>query len=189
MPNEMWWSTEGLDVAKIRDQTNQVTEEDVKRTDEQAKQAKQAQADIKQSKDKNTKVAKFLAFLLKHLKNEALVKSIHQTFFRARDPRTNITFVRKSINHMVVAGLFVPFFKKEAESFDIWPMFQTFTPEQIKHTADYIPYLKKLSGQYHDNIPLDRDSLLQLLLLINEEFIGSNSDQTYDQFKIGLFGS
>jgi len=30
-------------VAKIRDQTNQVKEEDVKRADEQAKQAKQIQ--------------------------------------------------------------------------------------------------------------------------------------------------
>lgn len=189
MPNEMGWSTEWLDLAKIRDQQNQVTEEDVKRAEEQARQAKQAQADIKQSKDKNGKVAKFLAFLLKQIKNEAIIKGVHQTFFRAKDPRTNTTFVRKTINHVVVAGLFVPFFRKDVEAFGIRPMFQNFTPDQIQTTQEYIPYLKKLSGQYHDNIPLDKDSLLQLLLLINQDFIGNNTDQTYDQFRVGLFWS
>lgn len=187
MPNEMGWSTEWLDVAKIRDQQNQVTEEDVKRAEEQSKQAKQIQGEIKQSKDKNGKIASFLAFLLRQIKNETMIKAIHQTFFRAKDPRNNATLIRNTANHMVMCGLFVPFFRKEAESFGVRPMFQTFAPEHIQSTQEYIPYLKKLSSQYHDNIPLDRESLLTLLLLIHQEFIGQNTENTHEELKLGLF--
>ncbi len=88
---------------------------------------------------------------------------------------------------MVMCGLFIPFFRKEAEAFGVWPMFQTFAPERIQSTQDYIPYLKKLSGQYHDNIPLDKESLLNLLLLIHQEFISTNNDNTYEELKLGLF--
>ena len=88
---------------------------------------------------------------------------------------------------MVVAGLFIPFFKKEAEFFTVRPMYQTFAPEQIHNTQEYVTYLKKLSWQYHDNIPLDKEPLLNLLLLINEEFIGPNKENTHDELKLGLF--
>ncbi|MBP7062498.1 hypothetical protein KA037_01925 [Patescibacteria group bacterium] len=122
--------------------------------------------------------------MLRQIKNEAMIKAIHQTFFRAKDPRNNATLIRNTTNHMVMCGLFVPFFRKEAELFGIWPMFQTFAPESIHNTQDYISYLKKLSGQYHDNIPLDKESLLNLLLLINQEFIGPNTENTHEELRV-----
>ena len=68
--NLMWW----IDTwESIRTDINKVTEEDIKRVQEETKQARQIQAQIKKDKAINNQFAKFLQFLLRTLNNEEIL--------------------------------------------------------------------------------------------------------------------
>lgn len=191
MPNDMWWmGAEWLDVAKIRDQQNQVTEEDVQRAEQQAKQAKQAQQDIKKDKKKNEHFAVFLTFLMKNIKNEKIISYLYNTFFKTRHPKNNILYLRKNINIIVMVGMFVPFFMQEAEKQHITTLFKDFLPSKPITIDKYIVYLKKLAEKFHDNIPLDKENLLNLLIEITITFIDPTQEpkEINQKYSLWLFG-
>lgn len=74
----------------------------MQRVQSQAKQAKQIAQQIKKDKAINYHLAQFLAFLLKEIQNEELIKAITDTFFKTTNPKDQITYLRKDINTYVV---------------------------------------------------------------------------------------
>jgi hypothetical protein len=74
----------------------------VQRVQSQAKQAKQIAQQIKKDKAINYHLAQFLAFLMKEIQNEELIKAITDTFFKTTNPKDQITYLRKDINTYVV---------------------------------------------------------------------------------------
>lgn len=74
----------------------------MQRVQSQAKQAKQIAQQIKKDKAINYHLAQFLAFLLKEIQNEDLIKAITDTFFKTTNPKDQITYLRKDINTYVV---------------------------------------------------------------------------------------
>ncbi|MDR0282323.1 MAG: hypothetical protein LBI53_03215 [Candidatus Peribacteria bacterium] len=61
----------------------------------------------------NDQFAQFLTFLVNEIKNEQIIKGLYDTFFTTIDYKTNITYLRKDMNSVVVVGLFYPFFKEK----------------------------------------------------------------------------
>lgn len=157
------WS-EWLDTGEVRQDVNKVTEDAIKRVQEQGKKAKQAQQAIKKDKDENGHLSEFLSFLLKNVVNDKLIVLLYNTFFKVKHPQSNITYLRKNINTRVIVGIFVPFYKQKAEEYKVMPFYASIIPAQSFHTiADFVDYLKKLSWLYHDNVPLDKDTFIQFL--------------------------
>lgn len=74
----------------------------MQRIQSQAKQAKQIAQQIKKDKAINYHLAQFLAFLMKEIQNEELIKAITDTFFKTTNPKDQITYLRKDINTYVV---------------------------------------------------------------------------------------
>lgn len=74
----------------------------MQRVQSQAKQAKQIAQQIKKDKAINYHLAQFLAFLMKEIQNEELIKAITDTFFKTTNPKDQITYLRKDINTYVV---------------------------------------------------------------------------------------
>ena len=95
---ETWWSLKEW-----------VTEADVQRVQEQARQAKKVAQQLKQDKKQNNQLANFLTFLLNEISNEKIIKWLYDTFFITIDPKTNIPYFRKSMNDGVVVWIFYPF--------------------------------------------------------------------------------
>jgi len=136
---------------------NKVTEEAVRRVQDNQKKAKQAQQQIQQDKANNAKLAQFLTFLLKTLKNDKLIVALYEVFFKTKHPKTEITYLRKSINTIVVVGIFAPFFPQEIKQFGLGPYFEKLIAINKKPAiTEYLTYLKQLSKTYHDNIPMDK---------------------------------
>jgi len=79
-----------------------VTEKDVKRAQTDSKKAQQAQDEIKKDKQKNNQMAEFLSFLLKSIKNDKILDNVYQTFFKVTNPKNNMTYIRKSINNVII---------------------------------------------------------------------------------------
>lgn len=183
MSNEMWWITDWIDAGEwVRKDTNKVTEQDVKRAQSDWAQVKKVQDLIKKKKIENNDIANFLAFLLKTIKNEQIISSIYNTFFKVTDNKTNISYLRKSMNNLVIVWFFAPFFPKELEKFRLKTYFQGFCKLDWKllSFAEYIIYIKKLSSKYHDNVPINQWQLLELLALIIWEFWISKEALTED---------
>ena len=104
---ETWWS-----------QKEWVTEADVQRVQENARQAKKVAQQLQQDKKQNNQLANFLTFLLWEISNEKIIKWLYDTFFITIDPKTNIPYFRKSMNDVVVVWLFYPFYTGKAE--ELW---------------------------------------------------------------------
>lgn len=172
MINEIYSPWEWIDAwESVRQDVSKVSEQDVKRAQWDSAKAKQVQDQIKKSKATNNNIAKFLSFLLKNIKNEELVSAVYSTFFKVVDPRTQVVYLRKSVNDIIIIGFFAPFFINEIEKF--W--LNTYFTEMLNNKSgsnmtEYIEYIKKLSRKYHDNIPINKDVLLNLLALIIWEF-------------------
>lgn len=153
---DMWW--------QVRSDVNKVTEEAVRRVQDNQKKAQQIAKQIKDEKDINNNLAKFLWFILKEVKNDNIIKSVYNVFFKIKNPKTNTTYLRKSINTFVIVWLFVPFYHKQMEEMNILEFYQdVFDPKSDVTLTKYISYLKKLSKKYHDNIPLDKNEFIDLL--------------------------
>lgn len=178
------FGVEWLDSGEIRQDANKVSEEAVKRVQEQGKKAKQAQQDIKKDRDQNAHLAAFLSFLLKNTKHEKIIPLVYNTFFKVKHPQSNIVYLRKNINSKVIVGIFVPFYRQQAQEHKIWPLYDAILPSwPIQNIVQLVDYLKKLSSLYHDNIPLDKDNLTQFLTELSLLYIPAYTDKELSERK------
>jgi len=46
--------------------------------------------------------------------------------------------------------------------------------------VDYIEYIKKLSNEYHDNIPINKEDFLDFLVEIIDEFGVNENDKEFE---------
>jgi hypothetical protein len=162
---ESWWSLKEW-----------VTEADVQRVQEDARQAKKVAQQLQQDKKQNNQLANFLSFLLSELTNEKIIKWLYDTFFITIDPKTNTAYFRKSMNDVIVVWLFYPFFKDKADELWVSHFYENLNWAGRKNINDYILFLQDLSDHYHDNIPVDHENFLNLLVEILKEFLPSNMD-------------
>lgn len=158
------------DGEQVRQDVNKVTEEAVKRVQSGAAQAKQIQAQIKKDKAINNNIAGFLQVLLKQIKNEDLVTYIYKTFFIVTNPKTWAKYYKKQVNNVVIVWFFAPFFWDQIEHYKLQNYYDDIKITWNVTLPSYVDYIKKLSKKHHDNIPVDKDSLLNLLCLIIMEF-------------------
>lgn len=167
MSNEFWNLWEGLDIGWApRQDINKVTEEAVRRIQEETKQAKQVHQQIQQDKQANNKLANFLSFLLNTIKDDKLISLLHELFFKTKHPSTWTTYIRKKINTLVVVWFFFPFYLSEAKKIWIASFFDDVLGNEPVNLTGYINYIKRLSAKYHDNIPLDSELLVEFLVAI-----------------------
>ena len=166
-PNIIWWID---DWEQVRQNVNQVTEEAVQHVQAGTAQAKQIQAQIKKDKAINNNLAKFLEFLLKTIKSEELISAIYNTFFKVTDSRTGATFFRKTINNIVIIWFFAPFFKAQINEYSLDSYYSDILPSGNINLSTYLWYIKLLSKKHHDNIPINKENLLNLLYYILVEF-------------------
>ena len=162
---EAWWSLKEW-----------VTEADVQRVQEEARQAKKVAQQLQQDKKQNNQLANFLTFLLGEISNEKIIKWLYNTFFMTIDPKTNIPYFRKSMNDVVVVWLFYPFFLEKAQEIWVAHYYENLSNSWTKSIEWYIKYLQDLSDNYHDNVPIDQNSFVNLLVEILKEFLPSNLD-------------
>ena len=153
-----------------------VTEADVQRVQENARQAKKVAQQLQQDKKQNNQLANFLTFLLGEISNEKIIKWLYDTFFITIDPKSNIPYFRKSMNDVVVVWLFYPFFIEKAQEIWVSHYYENLSNSSTKSIEWYIKYLQELSDNYHDNIPIDQNSFVNLLVEILKEFLPSNFD-------------
>ncbi|MCX6823090.1 MAG: hypothetical protein NTX91_03815 [candidate division SR1 bacterium] len=172
MANEIGPSIDGVEAGGgVREDVNKVTEEAVRRVQDNQKKAKQAQQQIQQDKQNNAKFAHFLTFLLKTIKNEKLITSLYEVFFKTKHPKTEITYLRKNINTIVIVGMFAPFFPTEIEELGLKSFFDTILSAESKpNITEYLAYLKQLSKTYHDNVPMDKTAFIKFLTELLMEF-------------------
>ena len=165
MASELWWLGEWLDVSwQPRSDVNKVTEEAVKRIQEQTQKAQQIHQQIQQDKALNNGMAQFLSFLLKTIQDEKLIHLLYEVFFKLKNQETGVTHLRKKINITVIVGFFYPFYIGEAKKYWLEPMFwPLFTEGTTISFRAYLRYIKHLASKYHDNVALDQHALTTLL--------------------------
>lgn len=154
-----------------------VSEVVVQKIQEEARKAKQVAQQLKKDKAMNDQFAQFLTFLVNEIKNEQIIKGLYDTFFTTIDYKTNITYLRKDMNSVVVVGLFYPFFKEKWEEIWLGKYFNQLLQDQEQLSIrEYISYLQELSNHYHDNIPLNQSDFINLLAVIIQEYLKNASD-------------
>ncbi len=158
-----WW--------EVREDTNKVTEEAVRRIQDDQKKAQQIGQEIKKDKANNDKLAQFLGFLLKEIKNDAIMRQLYTVFFKTRHPESDLVHLRKSINTVVVVGIFVPFYQAETKELGLESMYEEiFSFDGNNNLTKYIKYIKHLLPKYHDNIDMEKHEFIKLLTHIAEHF-------------------
>ena len=156
---------------QVREDTNKVTEEAVRRVQADQKKAQQVGQEIKNDKSTNSKFAKFLTFLLKDIRNDHLLKQIYHTFFKTRHEETDLVHLRKSMNTIVVVGMFVPFYQNEIKELGLESFYQDiFVFDGNIDLTRYIHYIKSLLPKYHDNISIDKQEFTKLLTHITDYY-------------------
>ena len=167
-----WWLGEWLDVWWApREDVNKVTEEDRKRVQEDSQKAKQASQQIKKDKKTNNDMANFLSYLLKNINNDKIVSWIYNVFFKVKNPKTDITYLRKNPNNVVIVGIFAPFYDEEIKKLNLITFFEKIYDFWNELNLNlYVKYLKNLSWQYHDNVPIDKEEFLNFLFDVIMEF-------------------
>lgn len=162
---ETWWAL-----------NENVTEADVQRIQENARQIKKVAQQLQQDKKQNNQLANFLTFLLEQVSNENIIKWLYDTFFITIDPKTNIPYFRKNMNDIVVVWLFYPFYIDKAKETWVSHYYETLKSSSEHSISWYIQYLQELSDHYHDNIPINQASFVQLLVEIIKEYLSNASD-------------
>jgi len=148
-----------------------VTEEAVRRIQDNQKKAQQVGQDIKNDKATNSKLAKFLTFLLKDIKNDYVIKQVYQVFFKTKHEETDLVYLRKSINTVVVVGMFIPFYQEEIKELGLESDYQDiFDFDGSIYLTKYIDYIKVLLPKYHDNVIIDKQEFTKLLTHIAEYY-------------------
>lgn len=153
-----------------------VTEADVQRVQENARQAKKVAQQLQQSKKENNQLANFLSFLLSEITNENIIKWLYDTFFITVDPKTNIPYFRKSMNDIVVVWIFYPFYIEKAKELWVSQHYDVLNSSSEHSISWYIKYLQELSDHYHDNIPINQASFVQLLVEIIKNYLSDADD-------------
>lgn len=172
----------------IRENMNKVTEEAVRRVQDDQKKAQQVGQQIKDDKITNTKLAEFLSFLLKNIKDEQVIKGLYETFFKVTHPQTHMMYLRKNINTIVIVWMFVPFYVEQSKKYWLHTLFAPIYDFDLPISlSSYITYLKLLSSTYHDNIPVDKDAFLHFLTHILKHHglvdINSLNPEQYKELK------
>lgn len=162
---ENWWTL-----------NENVTEADVQRIQENARQIKKVAQQLQQDKKQNNQLANFLTFLLEQISNEDIIKWLYDTFFITIDPKTNIPYFRKSMNDIVVVWIFYPFYSNKAKEIWVSHYYETLKSSSEHSISWYIQYLQELSDHYHDNIPINQNSFVQLLVEIIKEYLSDADD-------------
>jgi len=148
-----------------------VTEEAVRRVQDNQKKAQQVGQDIKKDKATNDKFAKFLTFLLKDIQSDTLVKQIYHTFLKTRHEETDLVHLRKSMNTVVVVGIFMPFYQEEIKDLELESIYQDIRDfDRDVHLTKYINYIKNLLPKHHNNIVIDKQEFIKLLAYIAEYY-------------------
>jgi hypothetical protein len=155
----------------VREDTNKVTEEAVRRIQDNQKKAQQVGQEIKNDKATNNKFANFLTFLLKDIKNDHLIKQIYQVFLKTRHEETDLVHLRKSMNTIIVVWIFMPFYQNEIKDLGLQAIYQDiFTFDGDIYLTKYIDYIKVLLPKHHDNIVIDKGEFTKLLTQITEYY-------------------
>ena len=162
---ETWWSLK-----------ESVTEADIQRIQENARQIKKIAQQLQQSKKENNQLAQFLTFLLSEISNDKIIKWLYDTFFITIDPNTNIPYFRKSMNDIVVVWLFYPFYIEKANETWISHYYENLKWASEFSVSWYMKYLQELSDNYHDNIPINQTSFVQLLIEIIKQYLSNAKD-------------
>ena len=159
----VWWG--------VREDSNKVTEEAVRRVQDDQKKAQQVGQQIKDDKANNNKFAQFLAFLLKDIKNDSLVKQIYHTFFKTRHEETDLIHLRKNMNTAVVVGMFVPFYETEIDNIGLKGTYEELRDfDGEVNLTKYIKYIKHLLPKFHDNVTIEKEEFTKLLTHIAEYY-------------------
>lgn len=160
------------DLGSVRSDINQVWEEAVAKAQEESRQAKQVAQQIKKDKAINNQFSLFLGMLLKKITDDKLISEIYNTFFKTVNPKNNVTYLRKDANTKVLIWFFIPFFLSEAQQYRILPFYTKLNPQEASHSLkNYVRYLENLSSTYHDNIPLNQTSFVNLVILIAQHYL------------------
>lgn len=162
---ETWWSLKEW-----------VTEADIQRVQENARQIKKIAKQLQQNKKENNQLAEFLTFLLSEISNDNIIKWLYDTFFITIDPNTNIPYFRKSMNDIVVVWLFYPFYLDKANETWISHYYENLNWVWEHSISWYMNYLQELSDHYHDNIPINQTSFIQLLVEIIKQYLSNAED-------------
>jgi hypothetical protein len=105
------------------------------------------------------------------------------------------------MNDVVVVWLFYPFYSEKAEELWVSHYYKNLNNSLQKSAEWYISYLQDLSDHYHDNIPINQNSFVELLIEILKEFsqneewpesLWNNVDNEYKQIiyeKLQLWAS
>lgn len=158
-----WW--------EVREDTNKVTEEAVRRIQDDQKKAQHIGQEIKKDKANNDKLAKFLTFLLKEIKNDTIIRQLYTVFFKTRHPETELLHLRTNINTIVIVGIFVPFYQAETKQLGLeWIYEDIFAFDGSNDLTKYIKYIKQLLPKFHDNIDMEKHEFTKLLTHIGEYF-------------------
>lgn len=157
--------------------SEKVSEAAVQKVQEEARKAKQVAQQLKKDKAINDKFAKFLTFLMKTITNEAIIKGIYDTFFTTVDYKTNVTYLRKNMNSIVVVWLFYPFYQEKGKELELDTFFwNLLSPAEGFSIRQYVTYLQSLSDHYHDNIPINQSHFITLLVEIIKQYLTHASD-------------
>ncbi len=173
MADEVWGS--GLDDinagGQVREDTNKVTEEAVRRVQDNQKKAQQVGQQIKDDKATNHKFAKFLTFLLKDIKNDVLIKQIHTVFFKSKNEEVENVHIKKGMDTIAMVGIFMPFYQEEIKEFGLESVYQEiFSFDGDIHLTKYITYIKHLLHKHHENTEENKQEFIKLLMQITEYY-------------------
>lgn len=158
-----WW--------EVKEDTNKVTEEAVRRVQDNQKKAQQVGQEIKNDKATNNKFAKFLTFLLKDIKNDHLIKQIYHVFLKTGHEETDLEHVKKNMNTILLVGMFAPFYQNEIKKIELETIYQDiFTFDGNINLTEYIKYIKQLLPKHHNNSIIDKQEFTRLLTQIGEYY-------------------
>jgi len=175
MAEEFMWAIESNETWGAS--SEKVSEVAIQKVQEEARQAKKVAQQLKKDKAINDKFAQFLSYLMNEITNEHIIKGIYDTFFTTLDYKTNITYLRKNMNTIVVVGVFYPFFQEKGDELWLDQVFaKILEPRNGFSIREYVQYLQKISDHYHDNIPLNQGSFITLLIEIIKEYMKHASD-------------
>jgi len=156
-----------LESNPVSETWEKVTEADIQKVHENSENAKKVARVIFSDRKKNTKIADFLSFLLKDIKDEWLISLLYKVFWTMRSSKNSMTYLKKNINSVLIVWFFAPFYKKELEKYSIFELFSDIYDFSKDISVDiFLTYLKILSKKYHDNIPINKNDFLNFLVKI-----------------------
>jgi len=87
------------------------------------------------------------------------------------------------MNDVVVVWLFYPFYIEKSEELWVANYYKNLNNSKTKSVEWYVTYLQDLSDHYHDNIPINQNSFVELLVEILKEYL-PNEENTESKWNI-----